>query len=720
MNRRQRRAAAKASPPNQGMSLDEADIQFRLGNELRSQGRLEEAEARYRRSLALRPGDDDTLNNLGAILHRLGRQEEAAACFAGVLEIAPDHAEAHNNLANALQLQGRIDEAVVHYRRAIALKPGYGEAYSNLGSALQLLGDLDGAETAYARALALRPGLADAHSNLGTLYSLQARMGEAALCFEQALALRPDYPEAFNNLGNVLQWDGRLDLAVAAYERAARLRPNFAGAHMNLGMALLSAGQFERGWREYEWRWASEQFSHAMRRLPRPQWTGEAAEGRTILIHAEQGFGDTLQFCRLVPLVAARGLRVVLEVQRPLLRLLGRLAGVEAVIGHGDPLPDFDLHCPMLSLPAALGLTLDDIPAAPYLSPDPGDAARWRRRVEAEAKGAVTVGLVWAGSARMQSQELAAVDRRRSMAWERMAPLLDCPGVRFFCLQKDGPRPPAAAGMVDVMPECGDFAETAALLANLDLLISVDTAMVHLAGGLGRPVWVLNRFDSCWRWLRDRDDSPWYPSARLFRQPRAGDWDTVLGRVRATLERVAIHGEVPVGGPAGGGAACSALLPAEALFATALDHHCHGRLAEAVDFYRQVITRRPEEGTAYLNLGLAQLGLGRGEEAIQTFRWVVALSPERAEAQGCLGMALASRDRHGEALDAFAAALRLKPDFAEALNNRGKSLCALGRFGDAVADFRRAARLAPDSPEPRHNLAVAMRDLERQDLPAGP
>lgn len=682
-----------------------------LGNTLRAQGKLDEAESCFRRALVTQPHDVDVLNNLGAVLHRQGRQGEAEACFVQVIALTPDHPEAHNNLANALQLQGKLETALGHYRRAIALKPDYAEAYSNLGSLLQLQGNLEGAADCYLQALALRPDLPDAHSNLGTLYSLQARMGEAAICFQHALSGRPDYPEALNNLGNVLQWDDRVEEAVVAYDRAIALRPDFAGAHMNLGMALLSAGQFHRGWREYEWRWLSEQFRHARRGFAQPQWRGEEANGRTILLHAEQGFGDTLQFCRFAPLLAERGLRVVLEVQKPLVRLMEGLAGVARVVAAGDSLPEFDLHCPLLSLPAALGISLDGLPNAPYLAAPAEISESWRGRVDAAAGGLLKVGLVWAGSARTYSQDLAAVDRRRSMSWERLAPLLDCPGVRFFCLQKDGSRPPEAWGMVDFMGKVTDFADTAGLVANLDLLISVDTAMVHLAGALGRPVWVLNRFDSCWRWLRDRDDSPWYPSARLFRQPESGDWDSVLSRVGATLARAAATRENLIGGPAGGVPARSALIPVEELFSTAIASHRQGRLEEAIHFYRQVITRRPDDVTPYLNMGLAQMGLERLSEAAATFHWVIGLRPDIPEAHANLGSALDAMEMRLPALEAFGKAIALRPAYIEALNNRGRTLCGMGRFSEAVTDFAKAVELDPASEAPRRNLAAARKEV---------
>jgi len=683
-----------------------------LGNALRHQGKLAEAEAVYRQAIEIDPESVDILNTLGALLHRQGRIAEAEPLFVRALALSDTHPDAHNNMGNVLQTQGRLEEAIGHYRRAIALRPTYAEAYSNLGSALQRAGCLDQAVAAYRQALDLSPDLPDALSNLGTLHSLRGDMPEASRCFQRAIALRPDYPEACNNLGNALQWDARLDEAIDAYERAIALRPTFAGARMNLGMALLAKGDFARGWREYESRWHSEQFAHARRPFTQPQWRGEPIEGRTLLLHAEQGFGDTLQFCRFAPWVAARGARVVLEVQRPLLRLASSLAGVADLVAQGDPLPEFDLHCPLLSLPAALGLEIDSLGGAapPYLAPDPAQVAALGPQIAAAAGGRLKVGLVWSGSPRVYSPELAAVDRRRSIGWAAVAPLLDLPGVCLFGLQKDGERPPEGSGVIDLMDTVEDFADTAALLAHLDLLVSVDTAMVHLAGALGRPVWVLNRYDSCWRWLRDRDDSPWYPRLRQFRQPAAGDWETVLRRVRGALIRLAESGEDPIDGLAGGAPAASALISTETLFAQALDHHRAGRLEAAAALYAQVITRRPDEAAPHLNLGLARLGLGQTDAAARLFRRVVRLQPRRPEGHANLGLALAAAGDHAAAAEAFGQAIEIAPGLVEALNNRATSLCALGRFDEAIADLERAVTLAPDQPQPRLNLARARRD----------
>jgi hypothetical protein len=334
------------------------------------------------------------------------------------------------------------------------------------------------------------------------------------------------------NLAGLLKDLGRLDAAESLYRNILRRHPDDAAAHFNLGVALLTAGHFAEGWREWEWRFRAEPATQ--RRFEQPRWQGEALEGRTLLVYAEQGIGDMLQFCRFVPSVARVG-RMVLEVHRPLVRLLEQLPGVAQVVALGDPLPQFDRQCPALSLPDILGMAdARDIPSVmPYLHADASQMERWARRVGG-LRGR-RVGLVWAGN-----PERMRMDRRRSVAPDRLAGLRDVPGIALVSLQK-GPASAALAGsdlgavVHDWTGELEDFADTAALIAALDLVIGVDTAVVHLAGAMGKPVWLLNRFDTCWRWQRDRDDSPWYPTLRQFRQPEPGNWDSVIARVRDAL-----------------------------------------------------------------------------------------------------------------------------------------------------------------------------------------
>jgi Flp pilus assembly protein TadD len=502
------------------------------------------------RFVALKPDHAKAYWCIGKALRETGDSEGALAAFNKSLEINPQDTEALNDMRNTLAEAwsdkgttlkeiGRLPEAATCYEQALALKPDHHGYINNLGVIHFLQNDLDGAEALYQEALTIQPAFPDALCNLGAILGLKGDLDGAILNFQKALALRPDYPVVLNNLGNALKDAKRFEEAIATYKDALRIEPDNAEVHKDLALALLALGRFDEGWRESEWRWKSKQQSHDFRDFAQPEWQGEAGHGRTLLIHAEQGFGDTLQFCRYAPLVKERGFHVVMEVPLPLKRIIHSLDGVEEVVTSGDVLPSFDLHCPMMNLPLAFHTTLDTIPATlPYLSPDPADSAKWRDRVAALANDALKVGLVWAGSSRahLQSPHLIAIDRKRSVAPEVLAPLMDVPDVQFFSLQKEGTRAPDAFHLIDWMADCHDFADTAALIMNLDLVISVDTAVAHLAGALGKPVWLLNRFNSCWRWLAQRDDSPWYPRTLcLFHQKEMGNWDEVILRVRAAL-----------------------------------------------------------------------------------------------------------------------------------------------------------------------------------------
>jgi tetratricopeptide (TPR) repeat protein len=515
---------------------DYPEAHANLGSVLADLGELDAAVASYRHALTLRADYPQALNNLGNVLGRLGRLEEAAAALRTCVALRPDYAGAHNNLGNALAGLGRWDEATECFRTALALRPDLPESHNNLGNALLDSGRLEEAEASLRRALALRPDYPDAHHNLGNVLSELGRWPEAEATLRHALTLAPRHAEAHNSLGRVLGLQGDHAAALASYRQAIALRPNYPDAHFNLALSLLALGRMAEGWQEYEWRWRTPQAVRARRDFTQPAWRGEPLAGRTLLIHAEQGFGDTLQFCRYAPLAAARGATVVLEVQTALVRLLRGMPGADLVLPRGAALPDFDLHCPMLSLPLALGPADIQAAAPSYLAPEQDAAATWAARL---AGPGLRVGLVWAGHPRTNMPAVATMDRRRSLAPERLAPLFKVPGVRFFSLQKIGPAAPASLPMTDFMAEIQDFADTAALVANLDLVISVDTAVAHLAAALGRPVWLLDRFDSCWRWLTGRRDSPWYPSLRIYRQPAPGDWDPVLAEVAADLRGLA-------------------------------------------------------------------------------------------------------------------------------------------------------------------------------------
>ncbi len=515
---------------------DSAQAQLNLGIALSALRRRDEAISCFRRAIELRPDLPRAHRSLGTALAEQGLLDEAAGCFGRALELRPDDREALDGLRDTLRAQGQSD-ALVACRIALALKPDDPRAHFNLGLVLQEQDRPDEAVACYRKAVALGSDDPELHFGLGLALKAQDLLAEAVACYRRAIALDPTYPAAYNNLGNTLRALGQVDDAVASLRTGVELQPDNAEAHCNLALALLARGDLAAGWEENEWRWKTPQMRKDYRDYAVPLWRGEPAEGRTLLIHAEQGLGDNLQFCRYVPLAAARGLKIVLAVPSRLARLLRSLPGVAQLVTHGDELPPFDLRCPMLSLPRALGTaTVAMIPAdVPYLHADPAQAADWAARLAAMANQGRRVGLVWAGNPRDGLPVGSAVDRRRSLAPERLAPLFEVPGLHLFSLQKDGPAAPPDFPLTDFMTEMTDLADTAALVANLDLVISVDTCVAHLAGAQGKPVWLLDRFDPCWRWLVGRSDSPWYPTLRIYRQPLPGDWDTVLADVARDL-----------------------------------------------------------------------------------------------------------------------------------------------------------------------------------------
>jgi tetratricopeptide (TPR) repeat protein len=520
---------------------DYAEAHTNRGNSLHALEQYEEALASHDRALALRPNYAEAHSNRGNALHALTRYEEALASYDRALALRPEYPEAYCNRANALQALKRFAEALASCERAIALRPNNAEAYSNRGNALQELRRFPEALASHDCALAMRPDYAEAHYNRGNVLMELKRFEDALASFERALALRPDYAEALLTRGNALQELGRCGEASASYERALAVRPDYADAHFNAALCRLLVGDFKRGCEEYEWRWETAPGKIGKRNFSQRLWTGcEEIAGRTILLHAEQGFGDTIQFCRYVPLVAKRANRVILEVQEPLLTLMATLAGAAQIVSRDDPLPDFDVHCPLLSLPLAFGTELASIPGdTPYLSAPVDRTEAWHARLGQHEKR--RIGLVWAGNPRKQLADARRIDGERSIAFDSLAPILHVAGCEFYSLQKGGDAvaqlhdSTLCRQIIDVTDDLHDFSDTAALIENLDLVISVDTVVAHLAGALGKPFWLINRYNTCWRWLLDREDSPWYPTARLFRQDSTRDWDSVIGRVQAAL-----------------------------------------------------------------------------------------------------------------------------------------------------------------------------------------
>jgi tetratricopeptide (TPR) repeat protein len=510
-----------------------------LGYALRDQGRAAEAAAAARQAIRLAPALAPAHFNLGCALHQQGALEEAAAAYRDAIRIDPGLADAHSNLGHILRALGEFDAAAAACREAIRLSPGLADAHCNLGTVLHDQGRHEEAVAAYGEAIARNPRMAAAHYNLGTARYDQGALDEAVGAIRHAISLKPDYAEAHNNLGVLLTEQRHLDEALASYDRALAIRPDYADCRLNRGLLLLLQASFVPGWQDYEWRWKTPHV--APRRFAALRWRGEPIGGKTILLHGEQGLGDALQFLRFVPVVKASGANVVVEVDRSLVRLAHTLDGADTVIATGDEIPSSDYCCPLMSLPSVLETDETDLPSrVPYLRAAPAASARWRERFATCSQ--LRIGLCWAGGSGFTCPRVdgARTDRAfaRSVTLQHLAPLAELDHVVFISLQKGEASKQLASSALRVMDwtaEIADFADTAAIVEALDLVISVDTSVAHLAGALGKPVWLMNKFDGSWQWLVDRDDSPWYPSMRIFRQPRVGDWDSVVGAVKAAL-----------------------------------------------------------------------------------------------------------------------------------------------------------------------------------------
>jgi tetratricopeptide (TPR) repeat protein len=509
---------------------------FRQAVSLHQLGRLHEAEQLYRALLASMPAHADAQNNLGHLLEALNRPEEALRHYANAIEIKPDYPEALLNLGNALQALGRHEEAIARYASALRVKPDFPEALLNTGNALQTLERNVEAVAQYEKALALRPTFAEAHYHLAGALEKLGRREDAVLRYERAIAIKPDYPQPHNNLGNVLRALNRYEEAIAHFEQACAIEPNFAQAQWNEAAARLTLGDFKTGWQKYEWR---RLLGVVRPRVPKPLWLGGGdLQGQTILLYAEQGLGDTVQFARYASLVARQGARVVLEVQPELASLLTSLPGVSAVCARGEMLPPVDCQTPLMSLPYALRTTLETVPAeVPYLFPSREKLAQWRPAIEAGDGPAV--GIKWRANETTGSS--------KSIPLELLRPLLRIPGLRCVALERDVLE--SDTRILRELPDVfvpgdrlRDFSDTAAIASMLDLVISVDTSVAHLTGALGLPLWLPLQFAADFRWLCDRADSPWYPSARLFRQSTIGDWASVVAQLIEELQRLAQQG----------------------------------------------------------------------------------------------------------------------------------------------------------------------------------
>jgi hypothetical protein len=506
------------------------------------QGEFDKAERLYAGILEYRPDDFDALHMLGMLHFQRHRMVEALRFLARALKVNSGSADALSNLGLALHSTGRYDEAISSYRHALDLAPDHPEILYNLGNAFLALDNVDDALSNYDHVLAIAPGHAGALVNRGNALLRLNQPVEAMASYDAALASLPGHPQILTNRGHALRRRDMPVEALADFRAALAAAPEFPEAHFEAAMTQLSMGDFEAGWKEYEWRWKTGAFARHPSQPKAPLWLGDTPiSGKTILLHAEQGFGDTIQFIRYAPLLAGRGAKIVCEVQPELHPLLSQHENVAlkdiTFVAAGESRPAFDLHCPLLSLPLAFGTQPGTIPAAvPYLAASAERRTCWRDRLP---PGRLRAGFVWSGQSSHNN------DSNRSIALPRLSELFENPEVRCFSLQRDlrdadGEALRDLPNLVHLGGELRDFADTAAIISFLDVVISVDTAVAHLAGALGKPVMILLPFAADFRWMRGRDDSPWYPGARLLRQPAFGDWDGVIARVADELRDLAL------------------------------------------------------------------------------------------------------------------------------------------------------------------------------------
>jgi tetratricopeptide (TPR) repeat protein len=545
---------------------------------LQQKGQISEAKLIYKKALKLDPYNFNAYQLLGLIMLEGGEFELAIDLLRKAISINPTVTNPQINLANAYFSNKNFEDAIAHYLSAIQINPKLSQPYYGLGLCYDHIKQWDSAIKNYIHAIQIDPNFLDAYLNLGGCLEKKNLFETAIEAYDQAIKIDPTYAMAYNNRGNALKKLSSLKEAMESFKNAILFDPNFALAHSNLGvlyrdlglldkslecfdlalkinpqfnsakynksLALLHSGDFKNGFREYEWRWESNTLRGSQRTYKNPLWLGEEPlEGKTIFIHGEQGLGDIIQFCRYIDLIASIGAKIILEVPDSLINLMSGLPGVVQIISTDGELPYFDYHCPMLSLPLAFKTELSTIPLKiPYLKTSEEKKRKWGKRLGENKK--FRVGLVWSGGIRPDQTEVFEENIRRNIPLIKLAQLRH-EGIQFYSIQKgafaelelqelqtqgwSGPE------ILNFSDELIDFSDTAALIENLDLIVSVDTAVAHLAGALGKSIWLLNRYDSDWRWLLDRDDSPWYPSLKLYRQKEYGDWDNVVENVRTQL-----------------------------------------------------------------------------------------------------------------------------------------------------------------------------------------
>lgn len=682
-------------------------VHFHHGKALRMLQRPAEAISSFRRALAIRPDFPQAMHSLGLCLRALGQRKEALDCFEHTLRLDPTLAGPWITRGGILFDMQQYEESVLSYSQALQLAPDNFDALQNRGVVLGLLKRHQEALDDYQRASAQRPDDADLLYNIGSALQALDQHEAALLHFAGALQKKPVFAKAWYNQGISQHALLRDQDALVSFQRALQIQPDYAAVHWNEALIRLVNGDFAAGWPKYQWRWRAI----PGKQLPpyrQPLWLGEQSlQGKTILLWSEQGLGDTIQFCRYARMVAELGARVLLEVHPSLLTLLANLDGVAHIFPQGAGLPDFDFHCPLLSLPLAFRTRIESIPTpATPLRLKPGALAHWQARLG--AKTGPRIGLVWSGNPEL------ANDHNRSIALSDLVKLvklvkLTSDKVSFISLQKQV-RPADAAVLdsddgrqiIHFADALGDFADSAALIHTLDLVISVDTSVAHLATTLGKPVWIILPFDPEWRWMREREDSPWYPTVRLFRQSKAGDWAAVLDQLALAIEQW-----------------CS-LPPSPDLLSNLLEHalaaHRQGHTGAAARLYRQILGVHATHFDALHLLGVTMLQNGDANSACQMITQALELNPLHVAAHSNLGNALQALGKYQEAINSFNRAIELDPRFVDALYNRGNAFQTLHHHEEAIRSYDQALALQSGHLGALRQRGLAWEALQRHDL----
>lgn len=671
-----------------------------LGGLLCVLGNPVEGEELLSRLVSLKPQDPTAYYNLGLAQESLQDFVQAETSYTRAVELSPNFAEAHNNLGNLALRQNHFAQAQTHFQKAVFLKPTFAEAHYNLGNTLLQLGQqqniqaiITEAETAFRQAIVLKPDFVDGHYNLGSaLLELGQRQGsiskltEAEARFRKALALQPELHKARCNLGLAFAEMGQFSAARVCYDQALAQAPNDTATHNNRSHLLLLLGDFRAGWLDFERHWQAQSHRH----FTQPYWDGSPLSGKRILLRAEHGLGDAIQFIRYAPLVKALGATVIVECRPAEERLFQTCQGIDQLVLEGDPLPEFDVHTALLNLPQIFRADLATIPAPPSYLSEP-QICYFSEDLQDQLKTApgLKVGVVWS------PKQTLAIDYKRRCPLSCFAPLLQIPGLSWFSLYKGDQideLAPYATQIVDIGSHVQDLADTAWAIAQLDLVITVDTSVAHIAGAMGKPTWVLLPFVPDWRWLLEREDCPWYPTARLFRQPHLGDWSTAIKKVESALGQPFAEKTV------------------DPIFPLAKQYEQSGRVREAEDLYRQFLKKYPNHAQALQALGLLTLKLGDPFAAESSLQKAITLEPQNASLYVDLGLILEFQSRSAEAETSCLLAISIAPELPEAYNTLGNAQLAQGKLAEAEASYKQAIILNPTYAEAYCNLGNTLQE----------